>query len=123
MPSIRSRVALTCALAVCAAAPAANADAGQRAVRPLSATGPLGAERLSDGWRVDRYAGAVARAVVRALPATSAAALTRLHYLTEDGPFEVYPVLASEVDASGRVWLRIRLPMRPNGRTGWIPRN
>src|SRR5436305_485615 len=26
MPSIRSRVALTCALAVCAAAPAANAD-------------------------------------------------------------------------------------------------
>lgn len=124
MPSIRGRVALACAAAAgTAVLAAASADAGQRTVRPLSAIGPLGAERLSDGWRIDRYAGAVARAVVRALPASSAAAVARLHYLTEDGPFEVYPVLDSEVDAGGRVWLRIRLPMRPNGQTGWVPRN
>ncbi len=51
----------------------------------------------------------------------SAAKVGRLHYLTEDGPFEVYPVLASHVDESGRTWLLIRLPMRPNGRTGWVP--
>jgi hypothetical protein len=47
----------------------------------------------------------------------------RLHYLNEDGAFEVYPVLESYVDVAGRTWLRIRLPMRPNGRTGWVPRH
>jgi hypothetical protein len=92
-------------------------------VRPLGAQGPLGTERLSDERRVTRYAGAVARSVVRALPSTSARRVGVLRYLTEDGPFEVYPVLESFVDAAGLDWVRVRLPMRPNGRTGWVPRN
>jgi lipoprotein-anchoring transpeptidase ErfK/SrfK len=33
----------------------------------------------------------------------------------------VYPVVSSEVAAAGKEWLRVRLPMRPNGATGWIP--
>src|SRR3954454_22468331 len=94
-----------------------------RAVRPLGAHGPLGDARLSDEWRGSRYAGAVARAAVRRLPSTSAATVGRLHYLTEDGPFEVYPVLASHVAQGGLTWLQVRLPGRPNGRTGWVPAN
>jgi L,D-transpeptidase catalytic domain len=104
------------------ASPAAAVASGV-AVRPLDARGPLGDARLSDEWRVSRYAGAVARAAVRSLPSAHAAKVGRLHYLTEDGPFEVYPVLTSHVDAGGRTWLQIRLPMRPNGRTGWVPAN
>ncbi|MDP8967094.1 MAG: L,D-transpeptidase, partial [Actinomycetota bacterium] len=85
--------------------------------------GPLGNERLSDERRVTRYAGAVARAPVRRSPSSGARRVARLRYLTEDGPFEVYPILASHVDEAGRVWLHIRLPMRPNGQTGWVRRD
>ena len=119
-------------IAACAAAPAAatasTAGAGKirplgaGTVRPLGATGPLGGERLSDELRITRYAGAVARASVYRLPSTSARRVARLRYLTEDGPFEVYLVLQSHVDSAARVWLRIRLPMRPSNRTGWVLR-
>ena len=33
----------------------------------------------------------------------------------------VLPVLAQETSRDGRSWLRVRLPGRPNGHTGWIP--
>jgi lipoprotein-anchoring transpeptidase ErfK/SrfK len=33
------------------------------------------------------------------------------------------PVLGHRTRANGREWLRVRLPGRPNGRTGWIPRH
>lgn len=117
---------LACAIAgAWAALPAAAVFAAgdQRTVRALNVRGPLGDERLSDERRVSRYAGAVSRAAVRVLPSAGARRVGRLRYLTEDGPFEVYPTLESHVDRSGRVWVRIRLPMRPNGRTGWVPRN
>lgn len=126
MRRLRIGLGLACALgAGWGAPPAASlAAAGeQRTVRPLGAPGPLGNERLSDERRVTRYASAVTRMPVRALPSSGARQVGRLRYLTEDGPFEVYPVLESHVEAGGRIWLRIRLPMRPNGRTGWVPRH
>lgn len=122
---LRQAVALLAAIGAAGAArgPApAQAAVDHRAVRPLGATAPLGDERLSDELRLTRFAGAEDRAPVRTHPAAGAAQVTRLHLLTEDGPFEVYPVLAAHVDAAGRTWLRIRLPMRPNGRTGWVLR-
>ncbi len=127
MRPVRCGLALTCVVAAgwtAAAGAAAPLVAGtaQRTVRPLTAVAPLGDELLSDEVRITRYAGAVDRAPVRARPTRGAPRVAILHYLTEDGPFEVYPVLESHVDASGRTWLRIRLPMRPNGRTGWVPR-
>jgi len=94
-----------------------------RPVRPLGVSGPLGDERLSDELRISRYARAVTRAPVRARPSSRAPRVGRLRYLTEDGPFEVYPVLESRVDDRERTWLRVRLPMRPNGRTGWVLQN
>ena len=33
----------------------------------------------------------------------------------------VLPVLAHETSRDGRDWVRVRLPGRPNGHTGWIP--
>ena len=34
---------------------------------------------------------------------------------------EVYLVLEGKVDSAGDQWLHIRMPMKPNGRTGWVP--
>ena len=48
-------------------------------------------------------------------------ARTRLE--TEDGFPEVYVLLARTTDARGRVWVRLRIPGRPNGRTGWAPQS
>ena len=31
-------------------------------------------------------------------------------------------MLARRRDSSGRLWLRVRLPVLPNGTTGWVPR-
>jgi lipoprotein-anchoring transpeptidase ErfK/SrfK len=46
--------------------------------------------------------------------------ITTLHWLTEDGYPEVYEVLAQRVYPQ-TVWFKIRIPGRPNGRTGWVP--
>jgi hypothetical protein len=91
-------------------------------VRALNARGPLGNERLSDERRITRYASAVARAMIRSRPSPTAPKVAHLRYLTEDGPFEIYPILESQVDDARRTWLHIRLPMRPNGQTGWVRR-
>ena len=117
-------VGCACAGAALAAAPApeARAEAGLP-LRPLAAAGPLGNERLSDEQRITRFAHALTRSWIRRSPRATGARVARLRYLTEDGPLEVYPVLESRVAATGRTWLRVRAPMRPNGRTGWVPRN
>jgi hypothetical protein len=107
--------------ALAAAAQPARADASPP-LRPQGAHGPLANERLSDEQRLTRSANAVARAPIRRRPTPTAARVARLRYQTEDGPLEVYPVLESRLDASGRPWLRVRVPMRPNGRTGWVRR-
>ncbi len=46
--------------------------------------------------------------------------MARLRFLTEDKAAEVYIVLDGRMDSAGRRWLHIRVPMRPNGRTGWV---
>ena len=109
-----------CTLSAIWAAAPAHAASQRRGPPHGPAPRPSGSARGRAALRrrrLSRYAGAVARARVRAEPTPLAARVGRLHYLTEDGPFEVYPVLASHVDGAGRTWLRIRLPMRPNGRT------
>jgi L,D-transpeptidase catalytic domain len=121
-----ARVVAATACVAGALAPAAQAVSSAddtRPVRPLSSHAPLGSERLSDERAVTRLAGAVARALVRRGPSRGAAPVARLRYATEDGPLETYLVLESLVDAAGRTWVRIRIPGRPNGRTGWVRRD
>jgi lipoprotein-anchoring transpeptidase ErfK/SrfK len=50
----------------------------------------------------------------------AAKAIGKLRWNTEDGLPEVYLVLESRVDDHDEVWLRIRIPQRPNGHTGWV---
>jgi len=112
-----------CALALLGgSAVRAAAAIDPRPVRPPDAKTAIGTERLSDELRITRIASALLRSAVHAQPTKASKAVGRLHFQTEDGPLEVYLVLESRLDTLGRVWLRVRLPMRPNGRTGWVVR-
>ena len=81
---------------------------------------PAGNVRLSDGRTFAHWAHPEERALVRQRPSQSSRRVARIHFLTEDGFPEVYPVLRRFTDRDGRAWLRIRIPMRPNGRAGWV---
>jgi len=80
-----------------------------------------GAVRLSDERTLTRWAHPERRAPIRKVPSPRAEKIVSTHYLTEDGFPEVYLVLSSWSDPKGgSTWLEIRIPMRPNGRTGWV---
>jgi hypothetical protein len=98
--------------------PATGAHAAT--VRPPGTGGPYGDELLSNERTVTRVAYVNAQSRVRSAPRASARTVARLRFRTEDGPPEVYLVLRSHT-AHGHVWLQVRIPKRPNGRTGWVP--
>lgn len=102
------------ALAACALPAAAIAD---------GAPGAKGSIRLSNEWTSTSWAHPVRKAPIRWLPTPHARRIAQTHYLTEDGFPEVYPLLRSWRDSMSHTWLKIRIPMRPNGRTGWVRRS
>lgn len=63
----------------------------------------------------------VARLVARTGPDPKAPAARVFHQFRPDFRPQVVLALGSRVGADGRVWLHIELPMRPNGRLGWVP--
>lgn len=77
-------------------------------------------ERLSNERTYTRWAYPRLEAAIRALPEPTARKITRVHYFTEDGFPEVYLVLRRWTDPEARTWLKVRIPMRPNGRKGWV---
>jgi len=78
---------------------------------------PLPAERHLTRWAPLRRA-----VVARARPAAGARPVASLERLTPEGTEHPVPVLGRAADRAGRVWLRVGLPVLPNGTTGWIPR-
>ena len=76
--------------------------------------------KLSDEKRITRWAHAQATAKIRLSPQASSRMITRLRFFTEDKLPEVYPVLGARMDSAGRRWVHIRVPKRPNGKTGWV---
>ena len=103
------------------ATPAAEtAPAGPPKLRPAGVSGPFGNEILSDERMVTRHAKARYETPIYRFPTSRALRLAKLRFMTEDGFPEVYLVLESRVDANDQVWLKIRIPGRPNGRVGWV---
>ena len=91
------------------------------AIAPAApAAGAAGDERLSDETRVTRWAHVATPAPVRSAPRKDARTIARLHYWTEHGHPEVYVALKRR-RVAGKPWILIRVPGRPNGRTGWVP--
>jgi L,D-transpeptidase-like protein len=96
--------------------------ADTESVRPRGAAGPLGTERLSDERGLSRWAYPERLGWARRQPFATAPRVARLRGLTEDGRPELYLALRSRRGTDGRVWIQVRLPQRPNGSTGWVPR-
>lgn len=112
-------LALLCAAL---AAPAA-AGAAEPKLKPAGDRSPLGDERLSNERTVTRWAHTNLLGGIRAEPSMSAEAIGALRWNTEDGLPEVYLALESRLvgeDDAQEAWIRIRIPGRPNGRTGWV---
>jgi hypothetical protein len=126
-----ARMATTIAVALAVFAVASPSLASAQAPTPTpipgaNVTDPLAdvalgeSVTLSNETTITRWANSSDLAPIRVAPTTTAPMITRLRYLTEDGLPEVYLVLEGKVDAQGEPWLHVRVPMRPNGRTGWV---
>lgn len=89
----------------------------------LPAAAGAGGVRLSDERTSTRWAHPVRVAPIRSTPRVRARTVAPTHPRTEDGFPEVYLALRSWQDPHGGTWLKIRVPMRPNGRTGWVRRS
>ena len=107
-----------CALFLVAAVPAAQgAETTPGAQLPAAGT-----VRLSNEKSLTRVATPEMLARVRTSPDPTAASGPRLRATTEHGAPEVYLALRETDGVDGRRWVEIRLPKRPNGQTGWVPR-
>jgi hypothetical protein len=90
------------------------------AAAPLPSASPDGQEVLSDERLESRWAYPADLAPVYERPSAKAHTVGRLRLLTEDNLPEVYLALSRWVDPNGDEWVRIGLPARPNGKTGWV---
>lgn len=79
-----------------------------------------GSVRVSNERTHTRWAHPARRASIRWRPSSSARRIVATHSLTSDGLPEVYLVLRKWSKPRGHVWLEVRIPGRPNGRTGWV---
>ena len=77
--------------------------------------------KLSDEWGTTEWAHPASSAAVRSAPRGRVVA--HLHAKTEMGDPEVYLMLSQRTDGQGTLWVHIRLPGQPNGRTGWVRRS
>jgi L,D-transpeptidase catalytic domain len=109
-----------CLLVAALAAPAAAPAAGPPPLREKGDRSPLGDELLSNERTLTRWAHTNLIGKVRSKPSERGRTIAKLRWNTEDGLPEVYVVLRSRLDDEERVWLQIRVPGRPNGRTGWV---
>jgi hypothetical protein len=100
------------------AAPLQSMQGAPTATSPPNATVLLSNERTLTTW-----ANPVEEVPIRANPDRSSRTVARTRLETEDGFPEVYVLLALTTNARGRVWVHIRIPGRPNGRTGWVPQS
>jgi lipoprotein-anchoring transpeptidase ErfK/SrfK len=53
-------------------------------------------------------------------PDTTSKTVGKLKLKTGEGTDDLVLVLARTTDSQDRVWLKVRLPIRPNGTTGWV---
>jgi L,D-transpeptidase catalytic domain len=107
-------------LLVAALAAPATAGAAEPPLREKGDRSPLGNERLSNERTLTRWAHTNVIGPIRSKPSHESRRVGRLRWNTEDGVPEVYVVLRSRLDDIRRVWLKVRVPGRPNGRTGWV---
>jgi L,D-transpeptidase catalytic domain len=87
---------------------------GRRATRTFRLSNPSG---LSQNATLLRAVNA------RAKPSASSRVVTRLSRVTPEDVQHVVYLVGGAIDRDGRYWLKVQLPILPNGSTGWIPRD
>lgn len=96
---------------------------GAAAALLLAAAAPAQAakiERVSKPGKTSYYAFVDRAEWARAKPSTSARKVAKLTLRTPEATDDLVMVL-DRTETRGREWLRVRLPVRPNGTTGWVP--
>lgn len=119
--------AATGSAAVLALLTIATAAHGQEPVPPEAAPVPAPIiwpqrEDLYDPGVAARHAAVNIATYARRSPSVRAPRVARLGTVTEDRTTEIVLVLARTNDHHGRTWVQVRLPVRPNGTTGWVRR-
>jgi hypothetical protein len=108
-PRIRSAVAL--------------GDAGARLPPPAQPAFTVGRPRSLDRREArSRFAPVLRRVTALARPRADAEPVVTVERETEEGTTNVVLVLG-EARTRGAAWVRVRLPVLPNGRTGWVRRS
>jgi lipoprotein-anchoring transpeptidase ErfK/SrfK len=106
------------------AAPQPPSKPGVPSLAPAASGIEIGAPvPPGDGRHETRWAPVRRVVAARARPAVGARVLARLRPRTPEGTTHVIPALARRQGRRGRVWVRVRLPILPNGTTGWVPRS
>jgi hypothetical protein len=93
-------------------------DVGVARVRARRADQALSNERTFTRWAYVDW-----RAWVHQAPRLGSRRIARLTWYTQDGFDSVYLVLRAHWDRRGQEWVKVRIPGRPNGRTGWVLRS
>lgn len=95
---------------------------GPRDAAPRRVPAARRVRSLSDERAESRFAFVLRRSWARARPHARSRRVKLLRTTTPDGTPELVLAL-DELRAGGHSrWVRVRLPMRPNGTTGWVPR-
>jgi len=117
VPSVRSGPSIRAASTDGLLAPPSSAPAPSPA-RPQSPQPQI----LSNERTFTRWANPASRSYVYRSPFSDSKHVGQLYPYTEDGFDEIYVLLRTAYDSGGHEWVQIRLPQRPNGTTGWVPR-
>ena len=89
----------------------------------LIAAAPARAAKIENLNKLGKqsYYAFVEKAVgAKSQPKTSARTVGKLRLKTGEGTDDLVLVIARTTDSKDRVWLKVRLPIRPNGTTGWV---
>lgn len=121
MDGRRTSTALAIAFAAAALTALPSSAAAARIVAP-DPPAPGHTVRLSDERKLTLSANPQDEVAIHARPSSRSREVGQLHWQTEDGFAEVYLVLRAHTNRDGAEWVQVRIPTRPNGRTGWVPR-
>jgi L,D-transpeptidase catalytic domain len=105
--------------------PGASSVTGSEGALPVAPTPALTIgrpESLRSSGFLSRWTSLHTTALARVRPAADARIVAELRPTTPEGTANVLAVLRAEPDAAGALWVKVRLPVLPNGQVGWVRR-
>jgi L,D-transpeptidase catalytic domain len=104
------------------AVPPPSRSGGDRPPPPRPALAVAAPRRLAGGRHLTRWANVRRTVAARSRPGRSHRVVARLARLTPEGTVTAVAVSGRRIGRDGRLWMRVTLPVLPNGTRGWVPR-